>query len=32
MSFVERTCSCCGGENPEKTRIDAILAKSTILV
>ena len=27
MSFVERTCSCCGGENPEKTRIDAILAK-----
>ena len=27
MSFVERTCSCCGGENPEKARIDAILAK-----
>lgn len=27
MSFMERTCSCCGGENPEKTRINAILAK-----
>ena len=27
MSFVERTCSCYGGENPEKARIDAILAK-----
>ena len=24
---LERKCSCCGGENPEKQRIDAILEK-----
>lgn len=22
---LERKCSCCGGDNPEKQRIDAIL-------
>lgn len=27
MSFVKNACSCCGGENPEKVRIDSILAK-----
>ena len=24
---LERKCSCCGGDNPEKVRIDAILDK-----
>ena len=24
---LERKCSCCGGDNPEKQRIDAILEK-----
>ena len=24
---LERQCACCGGDNPEKIRIDAILEK-----
>ena len=27
MNMVDKRCSCCGGENPEKVQIDAILAK-----
>lgn len=27
MSLINQTCSCCGGENPEKIRVDEILAK-----
>ena len=27
MSLINHQCSCCGGENPEKIQIDAILAK-----
>lgn len=27
MSLIHHTCSCCGGENPEKIRVDEILAK-----
>ncbi len=27
MNMVDRKCSCCGGDNPEKVQIDNILAK-----
>lgn len=27
MNMVDKRCSCCGGENPEKVQIDAILAR-----
>ena len=27
MNMVDKKCSCCGGENPEKVQIDAILTK-----
>ncbi len=27
MSLKENTCCCCGGANPEKVQVDAILAK-----
>lgn len=27
MSLINKKCSCCGGENPEKVQVDAILAK-----
>lgn len=27
MSLINYQCSCCGGENPEKIQVDAILAK-----
>ena len=27
MNMVDKRCSCCGGENPEKGQIDAILAR-----
>lgn len=27
MNMVDKRCSCCGGENPEKVKIDAILAR-----
>ena len=27
MNMVDKRCSCCGGENPEKEQIDAILAR-----
>lgn len=27
MSLINHQCSCCGGENPEKIQVDAILAK-----
>lgn len=27
MSLINQKCSCCGGENPEKVQVDAILAK-----
>ena len=27
---LERKCSCCGGDNPEKQRIDAILEKDAL--
>lgn len=27
MSLIHHTCSCCCGENPEKIRVDEILAK-----
>lgn len=26
MTLIEKKCSCCGGENPEKVQIDGILA------
>ena len=27
MNMVDKSCSCCGGENPEKVQSDAILAR-----
>ncbi len=27
MSLIDHKCSCCGGDNPEKVKVDAILAK-----
>ena len=27
MNMVDKRCSCCGGENPEKVQIDAILPR-----
>lgn len=27
MNMVDKRCSCCGGENPEKVQIDTILAR-----
>ena len=27
MSLIDHKCSCCGGENPEKVKVDGILAK-----
>ena len=27
MRLIDHKCSCCGGDNPEKVKVDAILAK-----